>query len=113
MKASELPVSMAQIVFGPSLLAYAWIMAKFVFAGLAIYILALVVGYKMGLFRDIETWPVASKAALFWSPANIIIALYWSTRSPSYWMVVPALAYMLLTIVGGLALRRRRDSLTR
>ena len=98
---------MAQIVFGPTLLAYAWVMVRFVFAGLALYVICIAVGYKMGLFRALQAWPATSKLALFWSPAHIAIAIYWSTQTPSYLMLVPELAYMLLTIVGGLALRGR------
>ena len=105
MKEKDLATSMANVVFTPTLLAYGWIMVGYVASGLVVYLLFLIAAYKMGLFRDVLAWPTVSKAALFWSPVHIAIALYCSTQKTSYQMLLPELAYLILVIAGGLALR--------
>lgn len=101
----DLSVQMANVVFGPTLLAYFWIMVKYLFSGLILYGAFLIVGYKMGLFEEFGEWPRSSKAGLYGGPVLIAIGIYCSTQRTSYWMIGPGLLYMLLIIVGALALR--------
>ena len=95
---------MANVVFGPTMLAYIWIAARYIVAGLILYALFLVAAYQMQLFEHVKSWPTTSKAAVFSGPLLIGVGLYYSMQPASYWMIVPVGIYGILSIIGGLAL---------
>jgi cytochrome b subunit of formate dehydrogenase len=98
----------AQIVFGPTLLAYGWIFLGYVTAGLTVYIIFSFGAYWVHLFDDIKDWPRVSRVALGCGPPLICVGLYFSTQKLSYWMLIPGGIYMLLSILGGVALMGKR-----
>jgi hypothetical protein len=103
-KIDDIPSVVANLVYTPTLLAYAWIVVHYVWAGFCLYLIALVVAYLSGAFGAFRRWPRISKVALYVGVPFIILGLYFSLRPTSYWMLLPLALQALLSIVGGLAL---------
>ena len=94
----------ANVVFSPTLAAYICVAVKYVITGSILYMIFAAAAYRMRIFKSLRSWPNSSKAALFSSPLLIGVGIYWSTQTASYWMMLPAVIYLLLSIAGGLAL---------
>jgi hypothetical protein len=103
-KIDDLPSVVANLVYTPTLLAYAWMVVHYVWAGLCLYLFALVVAYLSGAFRDFRSWPRISRVALYAGVPFTILGLYFSSQPTSYWMLLPLALQSLLSIVAGLAL---------
>jgi hypothetical protein len=103
-KAKNLSKSVANVVFSPTLAAYFCVAVKYVITGVILYMIFSAAAYRMQIFKCLRSWPNSSKAALFSSPLLISVGIYWSTQTASYWMMIPAVIYMMLSIAGGLAL---------
>jgi len=103
---TSLSRSVANIVFTPTIIAYGWIVVKYVVAGLILYGVFAFGAYKLQLFQNLGNWPTLSKAALFLGPFLIGLGLYYSTQPPSYVVIVPGAVYGLLSVLAGLALRK-------
>jgi hypothetical protein len=95
----------SNIVYTPTGIAYGWIVVHFVVAGVVLYLLGLFVSYRTGAFERFGSWPTSSKVAFYMGVPYIALALYFSTRTTTYSMAIPAIIYALVCIVGGLALR--------
>jgi hypothetical protein len=98
----------AKVVFVPTTLAYGWLVVGYVRSGLVLFSVFMVGAHLMGLFRRITEWPVISKIALACGPTLIVLGCYFSTLKTAYAMLIPGAIYCVLSIAGGLALRRVR-----
>ena len=103
--ANDLASRAANLVYTPTLLAYGWIIVHYVVAGIGLYFIALVVAYKTGVFDNYARWPMVSKVALYTGVPYMVLGVYFSTQPTTYSMLIPAGLNVLLSIVGGLALR--------
>lgn len=103
-KTKNLSKSVANVVFGPTGLAYCWAFLGYVVAGLSLYLIFMALAYKMELFEHVKRWPRVSQAALYCGPALMALGCYFSTRQTSYFMLIPTGIYAVLSIFGGLAL---------
>ena len=101
---------MANVVFSPTLAAYFCVALKYVATGLILYMVFFAAAYRMRILKCLRSWPKSSRAALYSSPLLISVGIYWSTQSASYWMMIPAAIYMVLSIAGGLALVGRGNT---
>ena len=106
MKDNSLSAKVATVVFSPTIMAYFLLTVRFVLWGVVLYAVSLLVAYKMNLLEQLKNWPLTSRAALFSGVALITVGIYCSTQQPSYLMAIPALAYTVLSIVGGFALTK-------
>ena len=97
--------AVSKVVYSPTLLAYAWIIVDYRLAGFALYVVVMALGYKMQLFEHVRQWPISSKTALAAGPVLLIMGAGFSLMRTAYWMLLPGFAYMVLIIVGGVALK--------
>lgn len=103
-KPKNLSKSVANVVFSPTLLAFIWLVAGYIVAGLALYVVSMFLAYKMWLFENVRRWPRISRAPLYCGPPLLGVGLYLSTQPPSYSMIIPLVVYGALSVAGGLAL---------
>lgn len=97
--------AVSRVVYSPTLLAYGWIIVDYQLAGFALYVVVMVLGYKMQLFEHVRQWPISSQTALVAGPVLLVMGAVLSLMRIAYWMLIPGLAYMVLGIVGGGALK--------
>ena len=100
---------MAKIVFGPTIVAYGWIILGYVLAGLILYAVVMFAAYRLGLFQRISDWPWIAKIALACGLLLIGVGCFFSVLPTAYSMLIPAAVYVILTIFGGLALRAKNS----
>jgi hypothetical protein len=96
-----------QLLYCPILLSELWVAVDYVAAGIVLYVVALLLTDRFGLFAQFKKWPQVSKAAVYVSPVLIIVGLYFSTRPPTYWVIAPLVTHALICMVGGLALGKK------
>lgn len=99
---------MARVVFTPTGVAYGWAFLGYALPGVILYLLFMAAAYKMGLFECLEKWPKVSKVALGSGPALMVLGCYFSMMPPTYLVLIPAVIYVVLSIIGGLALVGKR-----
>jgi hypothetical protein len=87
-------------------MAYTLVVVRYVTWGVGLYLVSLVAAYKIGLFRRLGDWPDISRATLFLGAPLVGLGLYCSTLPLGYWMILPVLVYLVLSIIGSLALKR-------
>jgi hypothetical protein len=104
-RSRRLSVLVSNTVFNPALIAYFWIVVKFVWLGLALFTAFAIVAYKLGLFAKVREWPVVSRTALILGPILIATGIFFSTQRTNYWMIVPGVFYGAFAMVGGFSLR--------
>jgi len=109
-KTKDLAKSVTNVVFTPTALAYCWSFLGYVIAALSLYLVFMAVAFKMGLFDDVIKWPRISQAALFSGPVLVGLGCYLSTKQTSYPMLIPTGMYAVLSILGGVALRKLNAS---
>jgi hypothetical protein len=97
--------AVSKVVYSPTLLAYGWIIVHYQFAGFALYGIVMGLAYKMRLFEHARQWPISSQTALAVGPVLLAMGAGFSLMRVGYWMLIPGLAYMVLIIIGGLALK--------
>lgn len=100
---------MAKIVFGPTIVAYGWIILGYVVAGLVLYAVFVFAAYRLGLFQRISDWPWIAKFALASGLLLMGVGCFVSVLPSTYSMLIPAAVYVILTIFGGLALRAKNS----
>jgi hypothetical protein len=93
-------------VFGPTGLAYIWVSVGYVRSGLILITIFMIWGYLVGVFKRVAEWPLISKITLACGLPLIGLGGYFARQKPTYTILVPAFVYCLLSIAGGLALRR-------
>jgi hypothetical protein len=103
-KRKNLSKTVANVVFGPTLLAYGWIFLGHAIAGSVLFLSFMAIAYKMDLFEHLNSWPRISQAALLSGLPLIGIGLHFSTQETNYSMLIPGGIYMALSIAGGIAL---------
>ena len=103
-KPKNLSLTVSNVVFGPTMLAYLWISLKHAVAGLTLYVVFLFFAYKMWLFENVKRWPKSSLITLYSGPLLLAIGLYFSTQPYGYAILIPLGVYAALSIAGGLAL---------
>lgn len=91
----------------PTGLAYGWIFLGFVTAGILLFALFMAAAFKIKLFDGLQQWPAISKLTLLSGPALIALGLYFSTIETSRYMVLPLIAYFLITSLGRLIVSLR------
>jgi hypothetical protein len=92
--------SVAYVVHLPTGIAYAWIILGFVTAGLLLYAFFTAAAFKIKLFRGLQQWSAIAKVGLFSGPVLIALGFYFSTIPTGYYMLIPLIAYLLITSFG-------------
>ena len=106
-RSPSLSLYVANIVYGPSTVAYGFLVMGDVWLALVLYFLCMSAAmFTLKLFRTLNKWPTISKIALFASPQYIASGLLFPIDALRYWVVLPVILYTGISIVGGVALRR-------
>ena len=104
-KSTDLASTVANLAYTPTLLAYGWIIVHWPKSGVCLYLIALFVAYKSGAFHEFSRWPMVSKITVYSGTPFVVLGLYFSTMQTTYTMLIPLAVEVLLSIIGGLALR--------
>jgi hypothetical protein len=103
-KTENLSKAVANVIFGPTILAYGWVSLRYVAAGLAFYAVFMFGAYEIRLFEDVRKWPIISQVTLGGGPLLLCVGLYFSTQPYAYTILIPAAIYLVISIAGGIAL---------
>ena len=104
MKKISTASAVAGIVFSPTLFAYLMLAVRYRVTGISVYLIAIFIAYKLGVFESLKKWPKVSQFALYAGPVFIVAGLYFSTQAASYSMMIPTVVYGAFCIVAGIAL---------
>ena len=94
------------LMFTPTTLAYALSALDHVFGGVGLYALLWLVSLRLGLFESLRAWPLLPKLVLFAGPLYLATGFILASEGARYWVLAPAMVYTILSVGGGLALRR-------
>jgi hypothetical protein len=98
--------AITQAVYIPTAIAYICLAIGYLRAGLALYLVFIVVGAAVGWFKRIGEWPLVSKIILACGPPLLGLGYYFSTQNFTPGMYAPGFIYAALGLVGGYALER-------
>jgi hypothetical protein len=95
----------ADVLYTPTLLAYAFIVLHWDWWGVGVYALSLFVAYRTGAFEKYGRWPTIAKFVLYLGLGQILLAVWFSTLTVAYWMIIPFVIQALLGIIAYFMLR--------
>src|SRR6185437_5962527 len=98
--------AVTQAVFLPTAVAYFCLVIGYLLTGLALYSGFIVVAYLVGWFKRVREWPLISKITLACGPPLLWLGYLFSRGNIADPTFAPGFMYLVLSLVGGFALRR-------
>lgn len=105
-KSTGISEAVTKAVFLPTALEYVFLVVGYPRTGLALYAAFLLAAYLVGAFRRVFEWPLIAKITLACGPPLMGLGYYFSMQDTTYAMYAPGVIYLVLSLAGGVALRR-------
>jgi hypothetical protein len=103
---TRLSASVTSVVFYSAGLAFIWVTTGYTVTGLLFYAGSMWAAHRLGWLQRLREWPLLSKIALVSGPPLVALGCFFSTRPPTYRVLIPFLIYVGLSMIGGLLLGR-------